>query len=167
MKRAGQYLVSFFRIVRNGEFTLNTRYVRKRIDFNIFDDIGHGHKIHKALFDMIPSLDRQLSTEVDDPFQELDRMSAGSSNANYPTLRRRSSVIKRPNYLTTGRSVDIRASTSTTVKFPAMPTAFPTAPTSGGRISFPKAPESPPPPYLSWMESEKLANELFRQVSHI
>ena len=93
-KRAGQYLVSFFRIVRNGEFTLNTRYVRKRIDFNIFDDIGHGHKIHKALFDRIPSLDRQLSTEIDDPFQELDRMSAGSSNANYPTLRRRSSVIK-------------------------------------------------------------------------
>ena len=135
-------LYTIIRIVRVGEFTANTKYVRKRIDFNVFDDVGHGHKIHATAFNM---MERQVSIDINEPYKEPDTVSNdGSSITNNSTLgRRRSSVtstyVKRPNYLTLGKGMEKRATTAG-MKFPAVPSAFPKAP---GGTSFPVVPESP------------------------
>ena len=129
---------------------MNTKYVRKRVDFNLFDDIGHGHKIHATLFNMIPpEMERQTSIGGGggsyDMYPSFDVDSIGGSeySAKGSTLgRRRSSFGKNSNYMSIGgRGANKRGTTSgSSNRFPTLPTAFPKAPSNR---SFPVVPESP------------------------
>ena len=157
--------------MRVGEFTANTKYARKRVDFNIFDDIGHGHKIHATSFGMNPSMERQQSLDANNgSVNDLDLDSNDGSVSLIMSSggRRRSSVatstLKRPSYIPGSKGIDKRA-TASPMKFPAVPSAFPKAPTGA---SFPAVPESPPPAYMSRAPSETSQNQgLQAQVTTI
>jgi hypothetical protein len=131
----------FYRIVREGDFMANPKYVRKRIDFNLFDDIGHGHKIHATSFNMNPELERQQSI-VGGSYDGADMDSTTGSGLS---LGRRSSFSKGSNYLSLGRGgkpsdgrVISKRATASPMRFPTVPSTFPRAPSA-----FPVVPESP------------------------
>lgn len=118
-------------------------------------------------------MERQPSTDITDSFKEPDTDSNdGSFTTTNSTSGRRASVTtnyakhqSRPSYLTLGKGVDDKRRT-TTMRFPAVPSAFPKAPTSSGGASFPVVPESPPPPDLPTNGSEKSQSpETFRRVT--
>ena len=138
----------------------NPKYVRKRIDFNLFDDIGHGHKIHAAAFNIYPELNRHPSSGTNDTSKDLDVVSTtGSEVSALSTLgRRRSSsfgkgAVRNSNYMSLSKA---RASASV-MKFPSIPSAFPKVPT---KVSFPVAPESPTLSTISDVPSELSQNDV-------
>ena len=139
----------YFSATKGADFVINTKYVRKRIDFNLFDDVGHGHKIHATLFNMIPpGLERQSSIIGSggnfENYKDFDTESfAGSEHsAKGSTLERRSLSLKTSNYTSIGRggNTKIRKTAVPSNRFPTLPTAFPKAPSG---TSFPMVPESP------------------------
>ena len=144
---------------------MNTKYVRKRIDFNLFDDIGHGHKIHATLFNMIPpEMERQTSIGGGgnfDNYRDFDVESTTGSefSTKGSTLgRRRSSFGKNSNYLSIGsRGASKRATAAgSSNRFPTLPTAFPKAPSG---TSFPMVPESP-----SLSNSSRTPSEIYQNT---
>ena len=156
-----------YRIVREGEFMANPKYVRKRIDFNLFDDIGHGHKIHATSFNMNPELERQQSITGGN----FDGADMDSTTGSGLSLGRRSSFTKGSNYLSLGRGGkpnDVRVTsnkraTASPMRFPTVPSTFPRAPSA-----FPVVPESPTLSSISGAPSDGSLNRgLSQQVSKI
>ena len=138
----------YFRATKGADFVVNTKYVRKRIDFNLFDDIGHGHKIHATLFNMIPpALERQSSIVGGganfENYKDFDAESSVGSeySAKGSTLGSRSSIGKMNNYTSRGSrgNPKSRISAGPSNRFPTLPKAFPKAPSVS---SFPMVPES-------------------------
>ena len=108
--------------MRDGEFVIASAYKRKRIDYNIYDEIGKGHEIHMALFeDEYPEESRARANSthgnlLDVKTKASDTVSLVSSNSSFPSIGRRGSnagVIRKS-------------------EFPTMPrrSAFPTLPSN-------------------------------------
>ena len=156
-----------YRIVREGEFMANPKYVRKRIDFNLFDDIGHGHKIHATSFNMNPEFERQPSISVG----SYDSSDLDSTTGSGMSLARRSSFTKGSNYLSLGRGgkasdgrvISNKRATASPMRFPTVPSTFPRAPSA-----FPMVPESSTLSSISGASSDGSQNRgLSQQVDNI
>ena len=129
------------RCVKVGEYSAKTKYVRKRIDYNVFDEVGHGHQIHAASFSTSP-FQRQSSVDSFPAFDGGDPDTV-SITKSLLTIQRRPSLSKSSSVLSYRDGTLSRAGTrSTAMKFPAPPSSFPKAPTTGAP-SFPAVLESP------------------------
>ena len=96
--------------VRDGEFSINTNYRRKRVDYTVYDNIGHGHEIHFDSFE--------------DEFHESSMVAQGNL---LDAVGDTTSLVSRPS----ARLVSRRPSNFDRVSnFPTMPgkAAFPTLP---------------------------------------
>ena len=95
-----------------------TKYVRRKIDFNIFDGIGEAPKIHAA------SLEN--STDLNAPIDYPDTISIGSRNTlmvpQRPILSRRTSTLSKT------ASMGTMSRVSRLSNFPTAPKSFPKAP---------------------------------------
>lgn len=134
-------------IVKVGDFTIPNKYKRKRIDFNMFDHIGHGHKIHEASFGN-NSVEHSGFINGNDKDSDTTSITSVSSIV---TRRRGSSAQRRPSLAKTALTktdsfkMTLDKSSSSLLKFRAASRtvmAFPTKPTSVG-ASFPVVPDSP------------------------
>ena len=123
--------------MRVGDYSANARYTRKRIDFNVFDDIGEGHKIHAASFTASP-VKRQSSVDSWPAFDTSDSGSCFGDSAllKNPTLtiRRGPSMLsgmgpRNPSVIG-GGTFSRAGARSTAMKFPAAPSSFPKVPTA-------------------------------------
>ena len=154
------FQIDVCRTTKGADFVVNTKYVRKRVDFNLFDDIGHGHKIHATLFNMIPpEMERQTSIGGNfDNYRDLDVESTTGSefSTKGSTLNRRSSFGKNANYLSIGRRSKGGTAAGSSMRFPTLPTAFPKAPSGS---SFPMVPESP-----SLSNSSRTPSEIYQNT---
>ena len=108
----------------------------------MFDDIGHGHRIHAASFGMIDGMERQKSVD----FKDLPDPD-GDSNEGLPIQKqvgRRASIItgtmKRGSTYVGGVRGNDKRVTQAPMSFPTAPSAFPKSPKGS---SFPSVPESP------------------------
>ena len=108
----------------------------------MFDDIGHGHRIHAASFGMIDGMERQKSVD----FKDLPDPD-GDSNEGLPIPKqvgRRASIVtgtmKRGSTYVGGVRGNDKRATQAPMSFPTAPSAFPKSPKGS---SFPSVPESP------------------------
>ena len=107
-----------FRFVSLEDNATQTKYVRRKIDFNVFDGIGEAPKIHAT------SLEN--SADLNAPIDYPDSISIGSRNTlivpQRPILNRRTSTLSKSG------SVGTMSRVSRLSSFPTAPKSFPKAP---------------------------------------
>ena len=115
-----------------GEHAKRSQYIRRKIDYSVFDDIGVGHKIYRS-----SSVDSNAAPSIDG--------SDTSMEAEAPLMEDRRDTLRR-NSLSLGRSGTslFKPGASKVRKFPSIPGKQVPLPKAPAGSLFPAIPESVP-----------------------
>ncbi|XP_068429309.1 abl interactor 2-like isoform X4 [Clinocottus analis] len=129
------------KIVAPGNPERPVRYIRKPIDYNVLDDIGHGVKVNgQQNMKLGGSLSRSNPPTQKPPSPPRAGMSilGGSSGGSHPSSSSRSSSRENSGSGSVGIPI--------AVPTPSPPSTFPVSPTTGPASSSSTAPNSSPSP---------------------